>query len=234
VPGRERVALDDPALALPAQPGLGRVGQDDLASRNAGRQRVGVHDDAGADALGMIEGEPADEIAAARVPDDMDVLEPERGQEPVRVPHHRRHAVVVVLRIVGVSLAQLVDREHTVPSAQTLDVELPVARRFGQVLRPEIAAVEQDERRALAGHEVAGPDPVDIDEFRLVHCPGQARSGQSHRCRHASRPIVSDRACRLNPSISGRKTVGRPGCPQGRSPGPGGKNLSLQRKTLLS
>ena len=100
--------------------------------------------------------------------DDVAVVEIERVEKAERVAHHPRHGVVVVgLRVAGVALADLVDRDHPAFPGQGVEIEVPVGRAVGAVMRAEIAAVEQHDRLARPLVEIARADPLDIDEFRL-------------------------------------------------------------------
>ena len=114
----------------------------------------------------MFDGQPADEIAAARMTDEMRPLDTQRAQRRVCVLDRRMHRVVVVRSgVFRVALSQLVDGEDTEPLRKPVEIEIPVVGRAGARGRAERAAMHQHHRLAGALFEISGPDPLDVDEF---------------------------------------------------------------------
>ena len=97
-----------------------------MRARLAGRQASRRHADAGLDQVGPLQREPGDDVAAARMADQVVGLLAELIEEGDGVLHDGVHGVVGVgLRIVGVALAELVEGDDVVPGLEHRKVERP-------------------------------------------------------------------------------------------------------------
>ena len=102
----------------------------------------------------------------------MDFGEPERADEGVGVLDHSVHRVIVVRRIVGVTLSELVERDDVEVPGQRVEVPVPDDGARRRLVGAEIAAIDEYERRAGARLEVARAHPVDIGPFGIGHRHG--------------------------------------------------------------
>src|SRR3712207_421722 len=86
----------------------------------------------------------------------------------------------VALRVIGVSLPQLVEGENMELLGQPRQIEAP---RIESTLAKR-SAVEQDEWLTPAILVVPGADAIDVDELDLARVEGvrPCRARQSHRC----------------------------------------------------
>ena len=101
--------------------------------------------------------------------DDVAVLEPQRIQAAERMIGDRLHRVSVIgLWIIGLALADLVDRNHMAAFAETGEIELPLCRAVRAVERAKITAVKQYDVRPRTSFEIPRPNTADIDEFSLA------------------------------------------------------------------
>src|SRR5438067_3555949 len=106
-------------------------------------------------------------IAATRMTHEVHRRQLQCADERRGVAHDRRHRVVVVLRVVGLALPQLVEGDGTEVLGERPQVQVPGVGARGRVTRAEIAAVDKDDRLPRANLEIARADAVDIEPATL-------------------------------------------------------------------
>src|SRR5262245_9894296 len=96
--------------------------------------------------------------------DQMHVAQPDRPDEVRDVLDDGGHRIVLdPLRIVGIALTETVEREHASELRNPFEIPAPVGGTIGAQVGAEIAAVQKNDRLALAFLEIAGADAIHID-----------------------------------------------------------------------
>src|SRR3989338_5330073 len=85
------IALEDPALTLPGQSGLGSIGKYKSRSRRTRSQSPAIYDDARPHHLRVLQGQPGHQVSAPRVPCQVNVSKTHGLKESIGVPNHRCH-----------------------------------------------------------------------------------------------------------------------------------------------
>src|SRR3954470_21550030 len=99
--------------------------------------------------------------------DEMHRRQLQRADEGRGVPHHRRHRVLVVPRVVGLALPRLVEDDGMEVLGKRQQVLAPRVRAGGGIAGAEIAAVDEDDRLAAPGFVVTGAQAVDVEPLAL-------------------------------------------------------------------
>src|SRR4051812_10821602 len=167
----EAVVLVDPAHALARAGRIRRLREHDFICANTGAQRAAIHHGERFHQIVVLERDASRRVAAARMADEMHRRELQRADECARLAHDCRHRVVVVLGVVGLALADLVEHDGATVLRQWLQVLAPGVRARGGVAGAEVAAVDEDDRLALARVEIERADAVDVEPLTFREPP---------------------------------------------------------------
>ena len=164
------VALAEPADGFAGQLRLRRILEHDMRARLSGRQASRRDADAGLHQVGTLQRKSRDDVAAARMADDVVGLLAELVEKRDGVLHDGVHRVVGVgFRIVRVALAELVEGDGVVPGLEHREVERPGLGGACAVAGAELRAVDHHDAFAFALVEIARADAVDVEPLLLAH-----------------------------------------------------------------
>jgi hypothetical protein len=107
----------------------------------------------------------------------------------------RHHGVVgVPSRVIGMALAELVDRIHMKMRGQIIKNGSPIIGIVGH--RTEVASVDQHHGFSTSPFKISGSDSIDVHKLDLIDCCCvRRRRAQEKQNSHAG-----DRMCKRNPS----------------------------------